>query len=185
MHKAKIAAVALSVVGLVAFTTGAATADEVSGQTPFPGAGVVTWNGAHDCGFIAPQIIEGEFYNPQKRVLPDGTQVVADVAQFRTSNSACGNSVTATLQTKVCGFWGCSWRDVDGATWTDRSVPANGRVTSPLITGKLRHGTNSYRLALDATTNKPQAESNPGPGLIGVARETETTYSNVVKLTAS
>jgi hypothetical protein len=185
MRKAKIATTALSVVGLVAFTTSVAMADEVSGQAPFPAAGVVTWRGAHDCGFIAPQIIEGEFYNPRSQVLPDGTQVVADVAQFRTSNSACGNSVTATLQTKVCGFWGCSWHDVGGATWKPDGVPANGRVTSPLITGKLRQGTNSYRLALDATTNKLAAEAEPRPGAIGVVRETETTYSHVVKLTAS
>ncbi|MFE3263664.1 hypothetical protein [Streptomyces sp. NPDC059215] len=183
MRRVKIAALTLSVVGLVSFTTVGAAADQVSGQAPFPAAGVRTWGGAHDCGLIAPQIIEGAFYNPRRQV-QDGIQVVADVAQFRTRNSACGNSVTARIQTKVCGFWGCTWRDISGATWTDRSLPANGQVTSPLITGKLRGGTNSYRLALDATTNKREAESQPRPGIIGIVRETETTYSNEIKLTA-
>lgn len=183
MRKVKIAAMVLSVMGLVSFTATAATADGVSGQAPFPAAGVRTWSGPHDCGFVAPQIIEGEFYNPRSQVQPDGTQVVADVAQFKTRNSACGDSVTATLQTKVCGFWGCSWRDISGAKWTARNVPANGEVVSPLITGKLRGGTNSYRLALDATINKLEAESEPGPGIIGMVRETETTYSNAIKLT--
>ena len=158
----------------------AAGGTTVSGPAPFPVAGVEDRGGHSTCPFT-PQIVEPLFYNPRAGTAPDGSPRVEDVVGVETTNSGCGNRVTFILQTKVCGFFGCNWRNLDQETYT--SLPTNGRLISRLLTAPLRSGTNRYRVEADITTAVIEAENEPGPGIIAPVLEMEQRFGQGVELT--
>ena len=122
--------------------------------------------------------MEGQFYNP--RISNDGTRV-EDVVGVQTSNAACNNGVTAYLETKVCGGWGCNWQVKDKRNYSQ--LPVNGLLVSDVLSTPLRAGTNSYRLRLEITTYEFDAEADDVLGFFGYVPNVEESYSNTIKLT--
>ncbi|GAA4604923.1 hypothetical protein BJY16_005188 [Actinoplanes octamycinicus] len=56
----------------------------------------------------------------------------------------CGATVQFKLQRKVCGFWGCNWRDV--RTTGAKAIPSTSGNHTYSLSGGCTSGTHSYRM---------------------------------------
>lgn len=153
----------------------------VSGLTPLPGPASVDSGGTIVCS-SAPQIIEPLWWNPQVVTDANGNELAEGVAGIKTFGVGCGDSVKIILQTKVCGDFGCNYKDVASARFT--KLPMNGEEIFPVLTAPLRSGTNRYRLEVDKTTYAYDGDDNPGPGWAGPVAEGDTEVSDGVQLTS-
>lgn len=161
-----------------AFADGGST---VSGPPPYPPPGMEVeggWNGV--CPLIQAQV-DLIYWNPQIGAALDGSPTVKDVAGVKVDNGGCGESVTFHLETNVCGFFGCEWRDVDSQTYDQ--LPANGTLISRLLSAPLRKGTHTYRVRAEITTYKAEVEDDPAPGIIAVVPEVDEQMAPRVALT--
>ena len=152
-----------------------------SGLTPLPGPASVDSGGTIVCS-SAPQIIEPLWWNPQVVTDANGNEFAEGVAGIKTFGVGCGDSVEVILQTKVCGAFGCNYKDVASAKFT--KLPMNGEEIFPALTAPLRSGTNRYRLEMVKTTFVFDGEDSPGPGAAGFVAERDSEVSDGVQLTS-
>jgi hypothetical protein len=154
----------------------------VSGPAPLPGPSFFDNGGMVVCS-SAPQVMEPIWWNPQVATDANGHEFVKGVVGIKTFGVGCGDSVQIVLQTKVCDFFGCSYKDVaTSARYTQ--LPMNGQEIFPALTAPLRSGTNRYRLELDKTKYVYEGDNAPGPGFAGFVPETESDFSPGVQLTS-
>jgi peptidoglycan hydrolase-like protein with peptidoglycan-binding domain len=152
-----------------------------SGLTPLPGPAATDNGGIITCPG-ALQLIEPLWWNPQVVTDAGGQEFVEAVAGVDTRDVGCGDLVKVTLQTKVCGTFGCNYKDVTSATFAN--LPMNGEEIFPALKAPLRSGTNRYRLEMTKTTFVVDGDDDPAPGFAGPVAERESEYSTGVQLTS-
>ncbi|GAA4931531.1 hypothetical protein HD597_012920 [Nonomuraea thailandensis] len=92
-------------------------------------------------GIPRPEGVTGPIHPSQRR--PTGS-VAATGHVDVTDNRSCSKAkVQFSIQRKVCGFWGCTWKDLAKTHFLD--LPEYGRVPADLSVA-CRTGEHSYRM---------------------------------------
>lgn len=156
-------------------------ASTVSGVAPLPAPSFKDSGGRIVCS-VALQSIGVGFFNPQVVTDASGKEHAEAAVQISTREVGCGDHVRIALQTKVCGAFGCNYKDVASASYF--KLPMNGTEIFPILSAPLRNGTNRYRIEVDGTRYVLDGDDGPGPGFVGFVPETGSVYSTGVQLTS-
>lgn len=132
-------------------------------------------------GSLRPAILgEPELGTPRL----DGNVVRVDGAVSFYGWGSCGNQIAFQMQTKACGFWGCSWETRNNGTWEFFwAHDDTGKVEQQVSMG-CRRGTHSYRIHMATIGLSSTGDiTKSGKGVAGVETENDSEDGPVIKLT--
>ncbi len=196
---------AISAVTAAVLTAAPASAqEEVSGPTPVAvdqaaqsraDSQCKGWNGvAANFGNAAVGILQPPIMSEPEVGQPyveNGVVKAKSSLRFYNWGTSCSSMVTFNLETKACGFWGCSWQTKDGSKSEFLWAHAGTGLIEHENSMPCRKGTNSYKVYVNYVGVVSTGAESPYEGAKGksagtpvsVEMDSDTTEGDVVKLT--